>query len=294
MSIGNLSEFDIIQVNLALLSNVSDANNEISNDIELDDKEITWEKFITYFYNNTEHYFEINPQFRNEDDLLLTRASKKNHNFSFNKNNSFNIVDSIKKKYIEQNLKNVPSNNHIKYFKDITNFKSLTDFKYYQSSFHLEDIYNFFQNYYNNVNKKFFRFKFFCNYNSNELGVDYYFTYNLLVKIPSEFISNVEKINKNVTYNIEEKVVEEKVVEEKVVEEKVVEEKTNLVYSKYLESNKPVVSNIEDSNDYEEEYNFYDYESEVASEVASVVESVVESEVASTIMTMSDDGTIYN
>jgi len=320
-----INECYILQIPIAYISNnkndIVNIENDKTNTIELADNYLTFEKFTNLFYGNNYHYFEINSQYKGTEEFLINKKIKNYNTSLIKKNVKLSIIDIMSEKYISKNKTKIPNHKYINFIKDVTNYSSLLDFKFYNQRLTLEDVSIIYQQQYKKNKKQFFRFTITVNYYSVDLEENINIISSFLTKIPNRF--KFGKINdSDDEEEEEEKEEEEEEEEEKEKEEKELElekknerekkninniidehkvkntknkEKTNkfvspkkqlvenLVYSNYRNNNYDNIDFIENSSNYEKKYTDYNNDSEVESEVESVIDSVIDSLIESDI-----------
>lgn len=241
-----IDESKIFLINIAVMSNVSLSNEEYYNTddycsknytMELEDSIVTFDKFSQLCYPNNYSFFELNDQYKRNTDFLLNKNIKQNSFSNLNKQNlKLSIIDVMREKYITKNKTKIPSYKYINFIKDVNNYASLLDFKYYKQKLNLEDVYILFQQQYKKEQKEYFRFTIAVNYYSNDLEENIEVIYPFLVKIPNNF--KIE--NYNVEIEIPEEILQEEVKMNHEPEvqykedEKIIE---NIVYSNYINNN---------------------------------------------------------
>jgi len=249
-----INENLICQINIAIISNSQEEyedNDSFSNknyNMELEDNILTFSKFSNICYPNNYSFFELNDQYKGNKEILLNKNIKNNNFSNLNKKNlKLSIIDIMREKYITKNKIKIPNSKYINFVKDVNNYASLLDFKYYKQKLNLEDIYIIYQQQYKKEQKKYFRFTISVNYYSSDLEQSIQITYPFLVKIPKVF--KMENYDINNSFEKEEEEEEEEEEDKKIVE--------NIVYSNYINndnSSNTSSNEFNDNSDIESDY----------------------------------------
>jgi len=231
----SLDESLIIQLPVAYLGNSE--KSIFDNDIvEFGDVRLSFDKFLTLFYNNNYKFFELNEQFSKIDELLIDNKIIKNS--KSNTTNKVYLIDIITNKFITNKKMKINDTSKLFFIKDINNYKSLLDFKVYNKFLNFDEIHGIYKQQFNKNNKKYFRFKIYTNYYSDVLDESLTMAFNYLVEIPKNFIQQ------NYVASVSEEFTHEEVA---------VAPEENIVYSIYHSNNAEVYDDLE--NELENEFN---------------------------------------
>lgn len=208
----SLDESLIMQFPVAYLGNSEKSlfDNDV---IEFGDVRLSFDKFLSLFYNNNYKFFELNEQFSKIDELLID--NKRIINSKSKSTNKVYLIDIITNKFITNKKMKISDTSKLFFIKDINNYKSLLDFKVYNKFLNFDEIHGIYKQQFNKNNKKYFRFKIYANYYSDVLDESLTMAFNYLVEIPKNFSQHHSEAN----------------VSEEVADE--VADEENIVYSNY-------------------------------------------------------------
>ena len=177
-------ESQIFEITIAHLAN--NGNHTKDNDsIELNDVKITFDLFKRCFFENSYDTFQVNCQYSTLEQLLLENKTIKKSNFrSFKNGAKFNLLDIMNYKHIKDKKTKACDVSNLSLLKDLSLYTSLVDFKIYNNSLSLDNIYAIFNQHVNKKSKKYFRFKIKTSYYSVDLDETLSIYFNFLVKIP--------------------------------------------------------------------------------------------------------------
>jgi len=180
----SLDESLIMQLPVAYLGNSEKSlfDNDV---IEFGDVRLSFDKFLSLFYNNNYKFFELNEQFSKFDELLID--NKRIKNSKSKSTNKVYLIDIITNKFITNKKMKISETSKLFFIKDINNYKSLLDFKVYNKFLNFDEIHGIYKQQFNKNNKKYFRFKIYANYYSDVLDESLTMAFNYLVEIPKNF-----------------------------------------------------------------------------------------------------------